>query len=281
MAVIEWASKTQYNFLSKYISSYAQTEPGSDEREEFREQVHADWQKRWSLDAHQKKMIQTYFKNHTRPRKYPERRSHRTYTFRSTGSPEGEADEGGVDKLEEEKVDELENEEVDELEEEQVDELEEEEVDELEEAKVDELEEAKVDELEEAKVDELEEAKVMSGGANKAIQDSSKPPRMRRYHGMEDIILDTDLSGFSAEDVQLTFEDGLLVLVAAKPATDGRPARQSSGNYRVRKGMRLTFCGMEKGILRLIFAPDGKSMERPTLGEGQIVIQKTTRGEYM
>ncbi len=109
----------------------------------------------------QPQMIQTYFKNHTRPRKYPERRSYRTYTFRSTGSPEGEADEGGVDKLEEEEVDELE----------------EEEVDELEEAKVDELEEAKVDELEEAKIDELEEAKVMSGGANKAIQDSSKPPR--------------------------------------------------------------------------------------------------------
>ncbi|KAF7422278.1 hypothetical protein PC9H_010434 [Pleurotus ostreatus] len=37
--------------------------------------------------------------------------------------------------------------------------------------------------------------------------------------------------------------------------------------------MRLTFCGMKNGVLRLIFALDEKSMERPTIGEGRIVIQ--------
>lgn len=33
---------------------------------------------------------------------------------------------------------------------------------------------------------------------------------------MEDIILDTDLAGFSVEDVELTYEDRCLALVAAR-----------------------------------------------------------------
>ncbi len=60
---------------------------------------------------------------------------------------------------------------------------------------------------------------------------------MRRYDRAEDTILDTELPGCSAADVNLSLKDGCLFLHAIKRATDTEPARRYSGVHRVREGM--------------------------------------------
>lgn len=60
---------------------------------------------------------------------------------------------------------------------------------------------------------------------------------MHRYDRAEETILDTDLPGCSAADVNLSFKDGRLFLHAIKRATDTEPARRYSGVHSVREGM--------------------------------------------
>ncbi|KAF7420945.1 hypothetical protein PC9H_011464 [Pleurotus ostreatus] len=66
--MVRQARDEQYSYLENYIDSYAVTSPNSPERAAWRQALYRDWEERFSsVTSEHKRMISTYFSNHTRP----------------------------------------------------------------------------------------------------------------------------------------------------------------------------------------------------------------------
>ncbi|KAF4565729.1 hypothetical protein EYR36_002307 [Pleurotus pulmonarius] len=64
----ERASPAQFKFLEGFIEAYALTEPNTPKRTAWREGLHGEWTSRYGkLKGNEKNLINTYFKNQTRP----------------------------------------------------------------------------------------------------------------------------------------------------------------------------------------------------------------------
>ncbi|KAF4566053.1 hypothetical protein EYR36_011467 [Pleurotus pulmonarius] len=258
----DWSADGKLEFLAAYVSSYAKTQPRTPERQEFWNRVTGDWQERWTLDSHQRQMLHTYFNNKTRNRKHLDRPRRGK---KSTDSSINDSPSKGVNR-------------VDTLGEQEV------EVDELSEDReitatniAPSSNEGGRSECQAGIVDSPHASSIE--GARQGIDYKNwKPveyeqPMMHRYDRAEDTILDTELPGCSAADVNLSLKDGCLFLHAIKRATDTEPARRYSGVHRVREGMQLTSCDIEDGVMCMLFTPSVTSNPRPAIGEGQITVQ--------
>ncbi|KAF4586263.1 hypothetical protein EYR38_010538 [Pleurotus pulmonarius] len=64
----DWASQEQFDFLEGFIEAYSLTEPNTFDRHTWREGLHEEWTARYGkLKGNEKNLINTYFKNQTRP----------------------------------------------------------------------------------------------------------------------------------------------------------------------------------------------------------------------
>ncbi|KAF7420733.1 hypothetical protein PC9H_011251 [Pleurotus ostreatus] len=287
-----WTTKKRNNFLKAYIESYAKTSANSPERVSWRKDLYEAWEEQFgNLTPKDKHMISSYFNNHSKGSSKRARPS--SSNIRSQSDDEDEADE--TDELEADNV--------------EFDKGSGQEITEPSTStavsgvptppspsSAPATGPTSAGQLAIAR-DEIPESASTSGGLRDSCQSDGQNlsaclrdvdtggghfapvvyptelPRLRRYLGVENIVIDAELPGLCPADVRVRYEDGILRLFAGKDDKDGLPDLRRTYDGALRVGSQNTdriICGMADGILRLILARN-KVTEAANTPEGESI----------